>query len=140
MKMIHSQWELLVFIIKLVQIQVSSWKFRRFLWKTFSVLMDKIRISGKFDNFGLDQLTQYLAQYGNWPVAVEKWSQDTFDWQTMSTDSIRRLSVLSLMDVYVGLDRLNSNQSVILVRNTFSFQTLHLDIVELKSRKSMSKN
>ncbi|KAK7601863.1 hypothetical protein V9T40_009304 [Parthenolecanium corni] len=71
--------------------------------------------SEKIENDGLNRLVTFLAEYGNWPITMEKWSQNNFDWQTLSTDSIRRLSVLSLMDVYVGLDRLNSSQSVILI-------------------------
>lgn len=85
--------------------------------------MEKNSNLEKIENDGLNRLVTFLAEYGNWPITMEKWSQNNFDWQTLSTDSIRRLSVLSLMDVYVGLDRLNSSQSVILV----SKNIVHID-------------
>ncbi|XP_065201148.1 neprilysin-4-like isoform X2 [Planococcus citri] len=70
---------------------------------------DRIEVESK------SQLIKLLESYGNWPMTIQNWNAKKFDWLQMSTDAIKRFSVMSLMYIYVGRDRLNSNQSVILI-------------------------
>lgn len=56
-----------------------------------------------------------LDQGGGWPMAMEDWNERNFDWLQMAWNLARRWFVMPLVYVYVGLDRLDSNHSIITV-------------------------
>lgn len=63
----------------------------------------------------MSQLVKFLAEYNGWPITQQNWDKNKFSWLKLTTDSMRKLSLPSLMYISVGLDRLDSNRSVILV-------------------------
>lgn len=62
-------------------------------------------------------LVKFQADFAGWPMTQQHWDKTKFSWLKLTADSMRRLSVASLMYISVGLDRLDSNRSVILVSN-----------------------
>ena len=66
----------------------------------------------------MNQLVKFLSEYGGWPITLQNWDKSKFNWMKLSTDSAKRLMISALMDISVGLDRRDSNRSVIIVRKT----------------------
>lgn len=61
-------------------------------------------------------LTSILAEFGGWPMTSRHWTgKGLFNWRNMLADVIRDLAVSPLVNIYVYVDRKESNKSILTV-------------------------
>ncbi|XP_054288686.1 neprilysin-4-like [Macrosteles quadrilineatus] len=77
----------------------------------YTACMDTDKVEAR----GLKPLSELLKQFGGWPMTQKRWDQKLFNWQTMSSEVIRRWGLAPLVFFYVGPDRKNSNITVITI-------------------------
>ncbi|XP_066978196.1 neprilysin-like [Macrobrachium rosenbergii] len=70
---------------------------------------------GALESVGVTPLTDFLRQYGGWPMTLEDWSETSFDWQMAVADARRLLAEDYLIKVWVFADQKNTYATAIYV-------------------------
>ena len=69
------------------------------------------------ENIGLEPLTDFLNRFGGWPMTLDSWNESHFDWKEATAATTKLYSSAYLINVYNDVDQMNTNRSVIYVRN-----------------------
>lgn len=67
---------------------------------------------------GLTPLTDYLALFGGWPMTLDRWSESSFDWKSLTASTLSIYNMNLLISVYNELDERDTDKSSIHVRSS----------------------
>ncbi|CAG0898856.1 unnamed protein product [Darwinula stevensoni] len=67
------------------------------------------------ESLGLTPLTSFMADYGGWPMTLDEWKEEDFDWQETMAAWIREASLKTLVAASVEPDMSNIDRNVLYV-------------------------
>ncbi|KAK7072003.1 hypothetical protein SK128_020725, partial [Halocaridina rubra] len=69
----------------------------------------------QLETLGVSPLTDFLKQYGGWPMTQERWNGTAFTWQTLLGEAKRTMGRDYLLSIWVSADQRNTNTSAIYI-------------------------
>ncbi|CAG0895497.1 unnamed protein product [Darwinula stevensoni] len=79
---------------------------------------------------GLTPLTSFMARYGGWPMTMDDWKEEDFDWQETTAAWVREASLSTFITVSVLPDMMDTNKNVLYLQKSslsLSARDLYLD-------------
>ncbi|KAG7158196.1 neprilysin-1-like isoform X2 [Homarus americanus] len=70
------------------------------------------------ETIGVTPLTNFLSEFGGWPMTLIDWDENSFDWQFSVAEAKRQLGADYLVNVWVFADQKNTDQTAIYIDQT----------------------